>query len=128
MHVPRLQTTASDPGAPGEMPTRQRSGSWQAAWVRRAMPLIMALHFGSSRRPAPDVQALRLRAHRYSAAGAARNVRRLIRNMRRQRRLRTEGRMDSFRVTAARDPVQRPWAPICMAVLYYLGSPETIVR
>ncbi|WP_259295141.1 alpha/beta hydrolase [Paraburkholderia sp. DHOC27] len=46
-----------------------RPESWQATWLRRAIPLVMALHFGSSRRPAPDVHALRLRAHRYTRAG-----------------------------------------------------------
>jgi monoterpene epsilon-lactone hydrolase len=43
-----------------------RPESWQAAWLRRAIPLVMALHFSSSRRPAPDVHTLRLRAHRYT--------------------------------------------------------------
>ena len=43
--------------------------SWQAAWLCRAIPLIMAFHFGSSRRAAPDVHALRLRAHRYAWPG-----------------------------------------------------------
>ena len=44
----------------------RRSESWQAAWVRRTIPLVMALHFGSSQRSAPDVRTLRLRAHRYT--------------------------------------------------------------
>jgi epsilon-lactone hydrolase len=49
--------------------SRGNPQSWQATWLRRAIPLIMAFHFGSSRRAAPDVHTLRLRAHRYTWAG-----------------------------------------------------------
>ncbi|MFM0506811.1 alpha/beta hydrolase [Paraburkholderia sp. RL17-373-BIF-A] len=68
MNVQQSQTTSTD-GVPLDTLTRPRAESWQAAWVRRAIPLVMALHFSSSRRPAPDVHALRLRAHRYTLPG-----------------------------------------------------------
>ena len=66
--------------------------SWQAAWLRRTIPLMMALQFGSSRRPAPDV-----------TPSACARIDTLGRPVRREaalsagapaRRLRTEGRMD----------------------------------
>ncbi|MFM0627177.1 alpha/beta hydrolase [Paraburkholderia xenovorans] len=68
MNVQQSQTTSTD-GEPLDTRTRARAESWQAAWVRRAIPLVMALHFSSSRRPAPEVHALRLRAHRYTLPG-----------------------------------------------------------
>jgi epsilon-lactone hydrolase len=65
MNVPDYQPTTSPQRVQSEANPR-RAESWQAAWVRRTIPLVMALHFGSSQRPAPDVHTLRLRAHRYT--------------------------------------------------------------
>lgn len=62
-----MATEAATEAATGTAPCRPES--WQARWLRRAIPLVMALYFGSCRRPAPDVHTLRLRAHRYTAAG-----------------------------------------------------------
>lgn len=65
-----LYSKPIDPAGPATSePNACERESWQAAWVRRAIPLVMALHFGSSRRPAPDVDTLRLRAHRYTWPG-----------------------------------------------------------
>jgi epsilon-lactone hydrolase len=69
MNVQQSQPTSTDHGVPLDMLARGRTESWQAAWLRRAIPLVMALHFSSSRRPAPDVHTLRLRAHRYTLPG-----------------------------------------------------------
>jgi monoterpene epsilon-lactone hydrolase len=65
MNTPDYQSNNS-PLPTQSATTPRRSESWQAAWLRRAIPLVMALQFGSSRRPAPDVDTIRLRAHRYT--------------------------------------------------------------
>ena len=69
MNVQPTQTNSTDHGLPLNTRSDPRAESWQAAWLRRAIPLVMALHFSSSRRPAPDVYELRRRAHRYTLPG-----------------------------------------------------------
>jgi acetyl esterase/lipase len=68
-----VDTPNFQPSTPAHLTLSQttpaRSESWQATWMRRAIPLVMAFHFGSSRRPAPDVYTLRVRAHRYTWPG-----------------------------------------------------------
>lgn len=72
MNAPDIQSST-----PSQLTSSQTSShasssskeSWQATWLRRAIPLIMAFHFGSSRRAAPDVHTLRVRAHRYTWPG-----------------------------------------------------------
>ncbi|HZZ10302.1 MAG TPA: hypothetical protein VFE79_06390, partial [Paraburkholderia sp.] len=64
MNAPYSEVVPAHREAPSGAFAANRSESWQAAWIRRALPLVVALQFGSSRRPAPDVVALRQRANR----------------------------------------------------------------
>lgn len=82
----------------------------------------MALHFGSSRRPAPDVQALRLHAHRYTWLGRTAAAM-LYPQIRRHADYELKGVWLTPRAASA--------APAQRVVLYlhggayYFGSPQT---
>jgi epsilon-lactone hydrolase len=119
---PSPLTSAPESVVLSELPLQPSAESWQAAWLRRAIPLIMAIHFGSSRRPAPDVHTLRLRAHRYTRPGRIAAAM-LYPHVRRHADCELKGEWLS--------PNKAVGAPIERAVLYlhggayYFGSPET---
>jgi monoterpene epsilon-lactone hydrolase len=110
MNIPDYQPTDS-PLRDESAAVPRRSESWQAAWLRRAIPLVMASQFGSSRRAAPDVHTIRLRTHRYTWPARC-AVRLLHSQVRRNVDVKLKGEWIIPQAAAS-------------AHAYYLGSPAT---
>jgi epsilon-lactone hydrolase len=121
MNVPDHQPTTSLQRTQSET-TSRRSESWQAAWLRRTIPLAIALHFGSSRHPAPDVHTLRLLAHRYT--GLARFASRLLYSQVR-RNLDFELKGEWIRAEAVASAHTETVVLFLHGGAYYFGSPAT---
>ena len=120
MNIPDYQPTPSLPRTQSE--PAPRSESWQAAWLRRAIPLVMALQFGSSRRPAPDVHTIRLRAHQYT--WPARVAARLLHSPVRQYRD-VELKGEWIRPETAASAHTETVVLFLHGGAYYFGSPAT---
>ncbi|MGF6721809.1 monoterpene epsilon-lactone hydrolase [Paraburkholderia sp. GAS41] len=120
MNVPDYQPTTSLPATQSDKP--QRSESWQAAWLRRTIPLVMALQFGSSRRPAPDVHTIRLRTHQYT--WPARVAAKLL-HSRVHRYLDGELKGEWIRPEAAASAHAETVVLFLHGGAYYFGSPAT---
>jgi epsilon-lactone hydrolase len=121
MNVPDCQPITSPPCTQSAAAPR-RSESWQAAWLRRTIPLVMAMQFGSSRRPAPDVHTIRLRTHRYTWP-ARFAVRLLYSQVRRYPDAELKG--EWIRPESAASAHTETVVLFLHGGAYYLGSPAT---
>ena len=121
MNIPDYQPTDS-PLRDESAAVPRRSESWQAAWLRRAIPLVMASQFGSSRRAAPDVHTIRLRTHRYTWPARC-AVRLLHSQVRRNVDVKLKG--EWIRPQAAASAHAETVVLFLHGGAYYLGSPAT---
>jgi monoterpene epsilon-lactone hydrolase len=121
MNIPDYQPTTS-PLRTESAAMPRRSESWQAAWLRRTIPLVMALQFGSSRRSAPDIYTIRSRTHRYT--WPARCAMRLLHSqVRRNVDVKLKG--EWIRPEAAASAHTERVVLFLHGGAYYLGSPAT---